>query len=348
MVKILYGVCGEGMGHASRSRILINYFIKQNHEVKIIAGGKAYDLLSKEFSDTVKSTWPNVLYKDNKVKIVRTLLRFSYITIAKSIPDFFKMRKLIKKYKPDIIITDAEPISFNAAFFSKIKRVSIDNQQALFYRKYKVRFKEIPAWIFLCFVLKVLLYSPDKHLIYDFSDEQIKNEKVLFLKPLIQEGILNQEIKTGKHVFVYQTTISNQYLFELLKKIDEKFIVYGMNKNGIDQNLTYKKFNEKEFYKDISTAKAIITNAGFTVLSEALYLKKPVFVLAVRHQFEQILNGKFIQSIGAGVSYLHFDEKNIKDFLKNLEKYKKNLKNYKSGNQKETLKKIEKEILSLI
>jgi len=37
MAKILYGVCGEGLGHASRSRILVNYLKKQNHEVRIVA-----------------------------------------------------------------------------------------------------------------------------------------------------------------------------------------------------------------------------------------------------------------------------------------------------------------------
>ena len=49
LVKILYGVCGEGLGHASRSRILIHYLQQQNHEVCIIAGGKVYTILSKEF-----------------------------------------------------------------------------------------------------------------------------------------------------------------------------------------------------------------------------------------------------------------------------------------------------------
>ena len=115
------------MGHASRSRILINYLRQQNHEIKIVAGGKAFDFLSKEFGDVFKCSWPRVLYKNNKVKIVHTILRVFYITIAKSIPSFFEIRKLIKEFKPDILITDAEPLSFNAAFFSKIKRISIDN-----------------------------------------------------------------------------------------------------------------------------------------------------------------------------------------------------------------------------
>jgi len=348
MAKILYGVCGEGLGHASRSRILINYLKKQNHEVRIVAGGKAYNLLSKEFDHVHKSEWPMALYKNNKVQIVHTLLRFIHRTIVSTTKHFFVIRKVVKEFKPDLLITDSEPISFYAAFFSKIKRLSIDNPQVLLYRKYKVKFREIPAWLFLCFVLKISLFNADKYIIYDYFDEQINDPKILFLKPLIQEGILKQKPTYGEHVFVYQTSISNEYLSEVLKKIDEKFVIYGMNKDLTDGNLFYKMFNEKEFYRDISSAKAIITNGGFTVISEALYLKKPIFCLPIHHQFEQILNGRFVEGLGDGVSYLEFDESKIKDFLKNLKKYKENLKVYNPGNQEETLKTIEEEIRKLL
>jgi len=49
MAKILYGVCGEGLGHAIRSEILINYLKNKNYEIRIVAGGKAYNYLSDEF-----------------------------------------------------------------------------------------------------------------------------------------------------------------------------------------------------------------------------------------------------------------------------------------------------------
>jgi len=348
MTKILYGVCGEGLGHASRTRILINYLKEKNYDIKIVAGGKAYKLLSKEFDNVYQCEWPTVQYKNNKVKIVHTLLRFFYRTIAISSKNFFAIRRLIKEFKPDILMTDAEPTSFYAAFFSKIKRISIDNPQVLLYRKYKVKFTEIPACLFLRFVLKVSLFNADKYIIYDFSSEQIKDKKVLFLKPLIQEGIRKQKSMRQDHIFVYQTSISNENLFEILKRIDEKFVIYGMNRNLIDKNLEYKKFNEKDFYRDIASAKAVITNGGFTVISEALYLKKPIFCIPIKHQFEQILNGRFVEGLGAGVSHPKFDENKIKNFLKNLKEYEKNLGPYNPGNQKETLKTIEEEIKKLL
>lgn len=347
MARILYGVCGEGLGHASRSRILINH-LKKEHEIRVIAGGGAYDFLSKEFDFVDEIESPRFAYKGNQVKLFYSILYMLYKTIESTPFSFLKVRRIIKKFKPDLLITDAEPISHSAAFFSGLKRMSIDNPQALIYRKYKVNFGEYLSWLLLIIALKVFVLNADKYIIYDFSDEQIDDPHVLFLKPLIQEGILKQKPKYGDHVFVYQTTISTEFICKILKKMDEKFIIYGFNKGLIDENLVFKRFNEDEFYSDISNAKAIITNGGFTVISEALYLKKPIFSLPIKNQFEQILNGKFIQKLGVGVYYMNFYEEKLKDFLNNLDHYKENLKSYNPGIQEETLKRIEEEIQELL
>lgn len=347
MAKILYGLCGEGLGHASRSKILINH-LKNKHDIRIVAGGKAFSYMSKEFDDVYEIESPHFVYKGNEVKLFLTILRMVFQTFIKSPSSFLKVRRIIKEFKPDILITDAEPISFSASFFSSIKRVSIDNPQALLYRRYKIKFGEYFAWFALFIVVKLSVFGADKYLIYDFSDEQIDNPKVMVLNPLIQEGILKQKPTYGNHVFVYQTSISTEFITGILKKIDETFIIYGFNKELVDENLIFKRFNEDDFYHDIASAKAVVANGGFTVLSEALYLKKPIFSLPIRHQFEQVINGQFIEKLGAGVYKMDFCKEDLEDFLQNLKSYKKNLKSYNPGNQKETLKIIEDQIQTFL
>lgn len=344
MAKILYGVCGEGFGHASRSRILIRYLIKKGYDIRIVAGGKAYDLLSKEFAYVEEVESPRFVFKDNRSRLFYTALRTLYKTVVDAPSSFFKVRRIIKDFKPDLLITDAEPISHFAARLSGIKRISIDNPHALLYHKYKVNWGEYLSWFLLIVALKISIFGADKYIIYDYFDEQIDNPRVLFLKPLIQEGILKQKPTYGEHVFVYQSLIDNDFICKVLKNIDEKFIIYGFNKKMVDENLIFKRFNQNEIFQDISKAKAVITSGGFTVISEALYLKKPIFSIPIQHQFEQILNGKFIEKLGAGVSHIRYDVDDLKNFLKNLETYKKNLKSYDPGKQEDILKTIEKEI----
>jgi len=347
MVKILYGLCGEGLGHASRGRILIRY-LKKRHEIRIVAGGKAFSYMSKEFDNVYKIHSPHFVYRKGGVRLFLTILRMIFQTFIMIPFSFLKIRKILKEFKPDILLTDAEPISFYASFFSKIKRICIDNQQSLFHRNYDIRFGDFFAWFALFIILKLFFFNADKYIIYDFFDEQIKNNNVLFIKLLVQDGILKQKAKDNNHIFVYQTSISSEFICNTLKDIDERFIIYGFDKELFDENLVFKKFNDLEFYKDISTAKAIITNGGFTVLSEALYLKKPIFSMPIKNQYEQIVNAQFIKKIGAGVYKKELNKEDVLDFLQHLNFYKENLKNYNPGSQKETLKIIEDQINSVI
>lgn len=343
-MKIIYGVCGEGLGHASRSRILIHYLQQHGDEVRIIAGGKAYTILSKEFAHVLKVESPTGFYKGNKVRILYTILHTVYQTIVRSPVSFHNVRRLMQEFQPDLVITDSEPISHITARFSNIKRVSVDNPTALIYRKHPKRIRDIPAWLFLFFALKFSLFGADKYLIYDFSDEQIDDPRVLFIKPLVQPGILKQRSSSKDHIFIYQTSLSNTTLFSSLKTFNETFIIYGFNKEKTDGNIIFKRFNEDEFYQDIASAKAVIVNGGFTVISEALFLKKPIFSLPIRHQYEQLFNANCIRQMGVGVSHTRFNAENFRCFLSNLESYQRNLQSYDPGNQEEILARIRQEI----
>jgi len=343
-VKILYGICGEGRGHASRSRILIHYLRQHGHEVRIIAGGKAYTILSKDFDSVLQIESPKVFYKGNQVRIIFTLLHTLFQTISRTPVSFLKIRHLLKKLQPDLLITDAEPIGYFAARLSKIKRISIDNPSALLYRRCPKKIRDYPAWLFLFFALKLSLFGADKHIIYDFFDEQINDPRVLFIKPLIQFGIRRQQSTSGKHIFVYQTSPSFTVLFNSLRRFNETFIIYGFNKERTDGNLIYKRFNEDEFYHDISAAKAVIVNGGFTVISEALYLKKPIFSVPIRHQFEQLFNAQCIERMGVGISQRTFSEEDLGDFLSRLDIFSENLQKYDAGDQDNILARIEQEI----
>lgn len=41
-MRILYGVAGEGMGHATRSRVVIDH-LTRHHEVEVVVSGRAHD-----------------------------------------------------------------------------------------------------------------------------------------------------------------------------------------------------------------------------------------------------------------------------------------------------------------
>ena len=50
-MRILYGVVGEGMGHAMRSRVVLDA-PDRRHEVQVVVSGRAYDYLQARESST--------------------------------------------------------------------------------------------------------------------------------------------------------------------------------------------------------------------------------------------------------------------------------------------------------
>ena len=48
-MKILYGVVGEGMGHATRSRVVLEHLRRSGHEVRIVASHGAATFLDRHF-----------------------------------------------------------------------------------------------------------------------------------------------------------------------------------------------------------------------------------------------------------------------------------------------------------
>lgn len=73
-MRILYGVVGEGMGHATRSRVVLEHLV-QKHDVHIVVSGRARDYLARRFAN-VHNIWGfTIQYEGNSVKKWQTLLQ---------------------------------------------------------------------------------------------------------------------------------------------------------------------------------------------------------------------------------------------------------------------------------
>src|SRR5215468_2138021 len=66
-MRILYGVVGEGMGHATRSRVILEELTRE-HEVHIVASGRATAYLQQRFSSVHQIWGYTIAYKGNSVR----------------------------------------------------------------------------------------------------------------------------------------------------------------------------------------------------------------------------------------------------------------------------------------
>ena len=115
-----------------------------------------------------------------------------------------------------------------------------------------------------------------------------------------------------------------------------------MGETRNSDNLYFKSFNEKDFLEDLSKCKYVILNGGFTVISEALYLKKPILAIPVKEQFEQYFNALSIKKEGYGTYVKEIKVNDIEQFENNLFVYKNNLSKLEKWDDKELFELIEK------
>jgi uncharacterized protein (TIGR00661 family) len=128
-------------------------------------------------------------------------------------------------------------------------------------------------------------------------------------------------------VLVYVTSVAAE-LTDVLKSVRQRFVCYGFGREGTDGNLEFRKPGLDTFLRDLSGCRAIIANAGFSLISEALYLGKPYLAWPVKRQFEQVFNAYYVGKMGYGAYWDDLNKERVESFLFNLETYRENLAAY--------------------
>ena len=342
--KIFYSVCGEGMGHAIRSGVILEELTKK-HDVYIFSSERAYKYLDSKFDNVFEIGGLNTVYENNVVRTKKTFFKALKANPTNMKEGYSVLYKKAKKIKPNIIISDFENYSSILSNLLKIPLISVDNIHMLAETDYEYPENHRVDMITAKAVARGYILRRERYIMTSFFYPPLKHpNKSAIHPPVLREKILNLEPEDGEHILVYQTSASSLNLMEELKEIDEKFIVYGFNKKEIDKNLTYREFNEDQIYEDMRTAKAVIANGGFTMISESIYLKKPIYSTPALKNFEQILNGFYVEKLGYGEMHKSLKGQYIKSFIKNLDIYKNNLKSVPRTNNESILKDIEESI----
>ena len=173
--------------------------------------------------------------------------------------------------------------------------------------------------------------KPDVSLVTTFSFGEVRNQRTFLFPPIVRREVLSLEPRSEDHILVYVTSGFDSLLGELRDFHREKFSVYGYDRSGQQGVLTFKPFSTDGFLHDLATAKAVIATAGFTLISEALSLKKPYLALPMQGQFEQQLNGYQLSQLGYGKSVDAPEAEAIGDFLYRLPDFRRQLSSYTPG-----------------
>lgn len=330
---VFYCVCGEGMGHAIRTGVIVDR-IKEKYDVHLFSSDRAYEYLKSKFDNVYEIGGFNTVYINNKVNNLKTLSSALKRNPTNIKVGYENLYKKAAQLHPDVIVTDFEIYATMLSKLRNIPLISLDNIHMITQTKIDYPKKHLGEMLKAKGVIKTYVVNPKVHILTSFFYPKVRPRKnAVIYPPIIREDILKLEPRNGNHIIVYQTSRESVKLVQKLKSLkNEKFIVYGFNKNEIDENLTYKEFNEDEFYDDLASSKAVICNGGFTFISEAIHLKKPIYSVPAIGNFEQTLNGFYVQKLGYGEYHEVMSAQKVNNFLKRLPTYQEKLNKVKKTN----------------
>jgi uncharacterized protein (TIGR00661 family) len=334
-MKILYGVVGEGMGHAMRSRVVLEHLVREGHEVEIMASGRAREFLGKRFEGVNQIHGFHMIYEENRVRLGKTL--WSNVTtgaagVPENIGAYFD---LIKDFKPEAVISDFESWTYLYAKTHRLPLLSIDNMQIInrctlpesVIEGHTAEFQLTKAFI------KSKLPFCDEYFITTFFRPPVRKERTTLFPPILRPEILAAKAHRGDHVLVYQTAEGNESFVEGLRKLDTEFRIYGIRRSikteEREGNLLFRPFSEQGFIDDLATSKAVIAGGGFTLMGEAVYLHKPMLAVPLHRQFEQVLNARYLEHEGYGMATESLDDPEVvKRFLAKVPECEAKLASY--------------------
>lgn len=338
-MKVLYGVVGEGMGHAIRSRVVLEHLLTEGHDIEIMASSRASDFLAKRFgADEVNRIHGlHMIYEDNRVRRGKTLWSNVLAGVAGIPQNVAAYFRLVEEFRPEVVVSDFESWTYLYAKLHRLPIVSIDNMQIINRCEHAgsiLAGHDDDFLVSKAFVKGKLPFC-DHYLITTFFYPRVRKPDTTLVPPILRTEILaaKQRARRGEHLLVYQTGEGYDSLSEALQATGLECRVYGMRRGiteeQVEGTLRYRPFNEERFIDDLATSRAVLAGGGFTLMGEAVYLHKPMMSVPVKHQFEQVMNGRYLEDLGYGQFAQRADDAAaIARFLDGVPRFEDNLARY--------------------
>lgn len=326
MSRILYGVSGEGAGHSSRAREIVPHLRKGGHDVRLVSYDRGYRVLEPLFG-CLAINGLHIVSINNRVRPWRTLL-VNFLRARQALLSVCRVHAEIRRFRPDVVITDFEPVTAWLARCHGLPLVSLDNQHRMRYMSFDTppgmrRERRLTQWVIRCMVP-----SPDVALATTFFRGPVSNPRTLLFPPILRKAIRECRPLDGRHHLVYLTNHFDGLLATLRGMQDQHFVVYGCDREAEEGNLRFRRFSDRGFLEDLADARSVMGTAGFTLIGEALYLGKPYLAFPMHGQFEQQLNAMFLDKQGLGMNARDGSEEVIRQFLEKLPAYRRALSRY--------------------
>jgi uncharacterized protein (TIGR00661 family) len=209
------------------------------------------------------------------------------------------IRQLALAEKPDLFITDFEPLTAIVAASLRAECVSVDNQHRfceplaptlpLLLRAYgRLAGIFVESWIrhpVQC-IVAVFHRCPE-------------SKKFRGVDALMRNRFSQLSPTDGEHILLYAKGVIGKRIARITSTVPAKFIAYGCPEVPAS-NIECKDVNSDDFITDLASCRGVLCTAGQQLIGEAKYFGKPVLVVPIPGQHEQEINARYARIEGIG------------------------------------------------
>ncbi|MDD3407261.1 MAG: glycosyltransferase family protein [Methanomicrobium sp.] len=314
-MRILFVVCGEGLGHASRCTKLAGYLERFGHTCIFASYGKAYEFIKSQGAFSVTETYREVMLEGDGGYFSLSKTMWSskgvMVSLARSLRH---IRRLISENSVDILIADTMYAAVSAAKIQGIPSLFITNQN----RFASATDQNSKHWNILSSVVEKYLSLPDNVLVPDFSPpntvsgynldiKSADRDRYKFIGPIMDVNPLEYEIESETIFASFGGEPFKIPMYEMLKEISKErpfhtFEVFSTTPGLPEETNNFRPYGYvPEILRHMSKSRLTIMHGGLTSLHESLIFKKPCVMIIDPYHPEQWNNARKIEEIGAGI-----------------------------------------------
>ena len=307
-MKIIYGVVGEGMGHATRSRVILENLLDKGHEIVVVVSGRAHGFLTSKLAGRKNIRVEEIhglhlKFDGNDLALIDSMISNMKSAPVGALKNLQVFADLVRGFDADVVISDFESFAWAYARLHQLPLLSIDNMQVLNRCDHDVFVNDNASFAFRLAKLAVKSKLPGAYhyLVSSFFFPPVRKARTTLVPPILRPEILAATREPGDHVLVYTTAAANaDVLLSTLHQLPFSFRAYGTGRIGVDRNVDCRSFSETGFVDDLRTARCAVAGGGYSLMGEAVHLHVPMLSIPVQGQYEQELNARYLELLGYG------------------------------------------------
>lgn len=335
-MNVLYGVCGDGMGHITRSVVVGSHLRGLGHTVLYASSGKGLEFLRRRDEAVLPLLGLDQVVADNRLAPLQTVM-LNFARQRDGLEQHVTQAVSFMAFSPDVVITDWEPWTSSFALLTGRPLLAVDNVHFVSrcaHPRHMIQ-NHYRAWTMMRSATNWLVPKADRYIVTTFVGAPVVAPNTELHLPILRPEIIaaKKTVTTGDHVVAYfNGKADHEGILAALRQCGVPVRLYGrpnQKQQTVVDSVTLCPFSETQWIADMASSRAVIGTSGFGLMGEALYLGKPMLALPFGDQFEQLLNAEYVEWLGYGGHAREITPEALAQFLSIVPSCAERLKRYR-------------------